>query len=146
MQMLEFVVERGVFYLIHATVANRSAFSAVRTAVDMVKSKLITEQEAIMRLDPFHLQQLVEPIVDPALGNGFGSKLRLCNCVLIIESLGENVLFRKVGRGVPASYGMVCGELVFSSQEAIECRRRGTPCILCLPQSSANDIGGLEVM
>lgn len=54
-------------------------------------------------------------------------------------------MFRKVGKGVPASFGVVSGALVFSSQEAIEFRRKGISCILCLPQSSANDIGGLEV-
>lgn len=66
--MLEFVVEKRLFFLVHATIANRSSLSAVKIAVDMVKGKLINEEEAIMRLDPFHLQRVVEPVIDPQLG------------------------------------------------------------------------------
>ncbi len=61
-------MEKGVFYLIRATTANRSSFAAIRIAVDMAKNKLISEQEAIMRFDPFQLQQLIEPVIEPTLG------------------------------------------------------------------------------
>ena len=75
--MLEFVVEKGLFYLVHASVANRSSLAAVKIAVDMVKSKLITEEEAIMRLDPFHLHRAVEAVVNLQ----FGMHLMISLCV-----------------------------------------------------------------
>lgn len=147
--MLEFVVEKGIFYLVHAAVAQRSAFASIRIAVDMVKHKAISEQEALMRFDPFILQQLIEPIIDPAIsGRPISSPYRRHMAPIVEvpgeELFGERTSYNRVGKGVPASYGAVTGTLVFTSQEAIECRRRGVKCILCLPQSSANDIGGLE--
>ncbi|RYH25277.1 hypothetical protein EON65_15740 [archaeon] len=66
--MLEFVVEKGIFYLVHASNAQRSSHAAIRIAVDMAKNKLISEQEAIMRLEPFHLKHPVERVIDPRLG------------------------------------------------------------------------------
>lgn len=62
-----------------------------------------------------------------------------------IEAIGEGILYRKVGKGIPASSGTVSGMLVFSTMDAIECRRKGVDCILCLPQTSPNDLGGLQV-
>ncbi|RYH25278.1 hypothetical protein EON65_15745 [archaeon] len=66
-------------------------------------------------------------------------------CLTYLEAIGEGILYRKVGKGSPASSGAVSGMLVFSTMDAIECRRKGVDCILCLPQTSPNDIGGLQV-
>ncbi len=121
-QDIEFTVERGKLFLLQTRSAKRTGYAAVRIAVDMVKEGIITEKEAILRVQPSHLDQLLHPMIDPS----------------------EKYDDRIVAKGLPASPGAATGQVVFFAKDAEKWAKEGKEVILLRPETSPEDIGGMH--
>jgi pyruvate,orthophosphate dikinase len=120
MQDIEFTVERGRLWMLQTRTGKRTAQAALKIAVSMVEEGVIDRTEAIRRIEPGSLDQLLHPMLDPA------AKL--------------NVLTR----GLPASPGAASGKIVFSAEEAESCASRGEAVILARVETSPEDIHGMH--
>ena len=119
MQDVEFTVERGHLYLLQTRSAKRTAQAAIRAAVDMVHDSLITQQEAVCRVDPYQLDQLLHPTIDPTAP---------------VDVLAT---------GLPASPGAAVGRVVFDADRAVEHTENGDPVILVRRETNPNDFHGM---
>ena len=119
-QDLEFTIERGKLWMLQTRSGKRTAKAALKIAVDMVDEGLISEAEAVKRIEPTSLDQLLHPMIDPS---------------------AKKELFAKA---LPASPGAASGEIVFSSEEAEKLAALGRPCILCRIETSPEDISGMH--
>ncbi|MGO9391830.1 pyruvate, phosphate dikinase [Rhodoblastus sp.] len=120
MQDMEFTVERGKFWMLQTRNGKRTGRAALRVAVEMATSGLITREEAISRIEPGSLDQLLHPTLDP-------------NAEKII-----------IATGLPASPGAACGEIVFSSDDAETLKAAGHKVILVRVETSPEDISGMH--
>ena len=120
MQDMEFTVERGKLWMLQTREGKRTAPAALKIAVDMANEGLITRDEALLRIDPASLDQLLHPTVDPEIGHA------------ILTS------------GLPASPGAACGEIVFGAEEAMALAGQGRKVILVRVETSPEDIGGMH--
>jgi pyruvate,orthophosphate dikinase len=119
---MEFTVERGTLYLLQTRAAKRTAQAAIRVAVDMVGESLITEREAVNRVDPYQLDQLLHPTIDPAAS---------------VELLST---------GLPASPGAAMGQAVFDADTAVERAGNGDgPVVLVRRETNPDDFHGMVV-
>lgn len=118
-QDFEFTVENGKLFMLQTRIGKRTAFAAVKIAVDMVKEGLITEEEALMRLAPAQIDQLLHPILDP------------------------KVKVDVIARGLPASPGAASGTIIFTAEEAVEKSKKG-PVILVRQETCPDDIHGMD--
>ena len=121
MQDIEFTVERGRLYLLQTRTGKRTGKAAVRIAVDMVREGLLTKEEALLRVDPDQLDQLLHPTVDP----------------------DQEVTV--IAQGLPASPGAAAGQAVFDADTAAERGGRGEPVILVRRETSPDDFHGMVV-
>ncbi len=121
-QDIEFTVERGKLFLLQTRSAKRTGYAAVRIAVDMVKEGIITEKEAILRVQPSHLDQLLHPMIDPS------------------EKYDDKV----IAKGLPASPGAATGQVAFFAKDAEKWAKEGKEVILLRPETSPEDIGGMH--
>jgi pyruvate,orthophosphate dikinase len=120
MQDIEFTVEKGVLYMLQTRSGKRTAPAALKLAVDMCKEGLITKEEAVLRLDPAQLDQLLHPaIADDAVRDVFV-------------------------KGLPASPGAAVGQIVFDSDEAATLAQSGKAVILVRIETSPEDIHGMH--
>jgi pyruvate,orthophosphate dikinase len=124
-QDLEFTVERGRLYMLQTRAAKRSAQAALKTAVDMVHEGLITHEEAVLRVEPDQVQQLLVPrfpaeVVEAARKDG-----------------------RLLAKGLNASPGAAVGKAVFDADRAQELGRAGERVVLVRPETSPDDVHGL---
>ncbi len=122
MQDIEFTVERGKLYILQTRNGKKTPAAAVKIAVDLVKEGLINKQEAVMRVDPADIEKLLHPVFDP-------------------EELKRA---QYIGKGLPASPGAATGKIVFSAEEAEEMAKKGEQVILVRPETSAEDVGGMN--
>jgi len=122
MQDIEFTIERGKLYILQTRNGKRTPAAAVKIAVDLVKEGLIDEQEAIMRVNPSDIEKLLHPVFDP-------------------EDLKKA---QYIGKGLPASPGAATGKVVFSAEEAEKFAEQGEQVILVRPETSAEDVGGMN--
>ncbi|MEP3072184.1 MAG: pyruvate, phosphate dikinase [Maricaulis sp.] len=120
MQDIEFTVEAGRLWMLQTRNGKRTAKAALKIAVDMASEGLITTDEAVMRVDPAQLDQLLHPTLDPE---------------------GERDVLTT---GLPASPGAACGKVVFDSDEAEERRKAGEKVILVRIETSPEDIHGMH--
>ena len=120
MQDLEFTIERGRLWMLQTRSGKRTAKAALKIAVDMADEGLITTTEAVMRVDPAALDQLLHPMIDPKATRDI------------------------LGTGLPASPGAASGEIVFSSDEAEEAKNAGRKVILVRVETSPEDIHGMH--
>jgi pyruvate,orthophosphate dikinase len=120
MQDLEFTIERGKLWMLQTRSGKRTAKAALRIAVDMAAEGLITREEAVSRIDPASLDQLLHPTIDPAAKRDV------------------------VGIGLPASPGAATGEIVFSSDDAEDMKAQGRKVILVRIETSPEDIHGMN--
>ena len=127
MQDLEFTVEKGQLYMLQTRSAKRTAQAAVKVAVDMVAEGLISEQEAVKRVDPFQVYQLLLPRFDEA------EKRRA-------EREG-----RLLAKGLNASPGAAFGKAIFDADRAEVLGKAGTPVVLVRPETSPDDVHGMLV-
>src|SRR5271157_5487340 len=121
-QDFEFTIQDGKLYMLQTRNGKRTGPAAVRIAVDMVGEKLISKQEAVLRVDPQQLDQLLHPVLDPA------SKKSLA----------------KLATGLPASPGAAVGTIVFTAEDAVE-KAKTAPVILVRKETVPDDIHGMEV-
>ncbi|MGA2132531.1 MAG: pyruvate, phosphate dikinase [Bryobacteraceae bacterium] len=121
-QDFEFTIQDGKLYMLQTRNGKRTGPAAVRIAVDMVNEGLINKEEAIQRVDPQQLDQLLHPVLDPA------SKKSLAT----------------IAKGLPASPGAAVGRVVFTADEAVK-QATGGPVILVRAETEPNDIHGMEV-
>ncbi|MFP4466520.1 MAG: pyruvate, phosphate dikinase [Candidatus Goldiibacteriota bacterium] len=119
-QDFEFTIEKGKLYMLQTRTGKRTARAAVRIAVDMVKEKLITKEEAVMRVAPSTLDQLLHPVFDPK------AELQI------------------IAKGLPASPGAATGKAVFTAEEAVEWASRGEATILVRLETCPDDIAGMD--
>jgi pyruvate,orthophosphate dikinase len=119
-QDLEFTIERGKLWMLQTRSGKRTTKAAMKIAVDMVDEGLITENEAVCRIDPTTLDQLLHPTIDPRVRREI------------------------IGSGLPASPGAATGEIVFTAEEAIIAEEEGRKAILVRIETSPEDIHGMH--
>jgi pyruvate,orthophosphate dikinase len=120
MQDIEFTIEKGKLYMLQTRNGKRTAQAAVKIAVDMVKEGLINDKEGVLRVEPSQLDQLLHPSLDPKAAKTV------------------------IAKGLPASPGAACGEVVFSADEAEEAAKIGLKVILVRVETSPEDIHGMH--
>ncbi|MER8908928.1 pyruvate, phosphate dikinase [Mesorhizobium sp. M0854] len=120
MQDLEFTIERGKLWMLQTRSGKRTAKAALKIAVDMARDGLISKEEAVARIDPASLDQLLHPTIDPKAARDI------------------------IGVGLPASPGAATGEIVFSSNDAEEAKAQGRKAILVRIETSPEDIHGMH--
>ena len=120
MQDLEFTVEKGKLWMLQTRAGKRTAKAALRIAVELANEGLIRQDEAVMRIDPASLDQLLHPTIDPDADR------------------------KVIAKGLPASPGAACGEIVFSSDEAEALKAQGRKVILVRIETSPEDIHGMH--
>src|SRR6266850_119959 len=118
-QDLEFTIERGKLWMLQTRSAKRTGEAAVNIAVDMVTERLITKKEAVARVEPRQLEQLLFPRVDP------------------------NAKVTPIAKGVPASPGAASGGAVFDADTAVEWGKQGKAVILVRVETNPNDVHGM---
>jgi pyruvate,orthophosphate dikinase len=119
-QDVEFTIERGRLWMLQTRAAKRTAAAALKIAVDLVGEGLITPDEALLRIDPAALDQLLHPTIDPEAKRDL------------------------VATGLPASPGAASGEIVFTPEEAEGARQQGRKIILVRVETSPEDIHGMH--
>ncbi len=119
-QDFEFTIEDGTLYMLQTRRGQRTAQAAVRIAVDMVGEGLITKEEALLRVEPAQLDQLLHPRIDPSAE------------------------VKVLTRGLAASPGAAVGRIVFDSEEAVEWHARGEKVVLIRPETTPDDIHGMD--
>ena len=122
MQDIEFTIEKGTLYMLQCRVGKRNGVAAVKMATDMYKEKLITADEAIMRVGPNQLVELLLPMFD----------------------LNEELKNKPIAKGLPAGPGAAVGRLVFESSDAVEWASRGEKVILVREETSPEDVDGMH--
>ncbi len=127
MQDLEFTIEKGRLYMLQCRVGKRTGLAAVRIATDMVREGLIDERDALRRVEPQQLAQLLQPVFDPAAKE---------------TAVRDG---RSLARGLNAGPGAATGRIVFSAAAAERWAARGDPVILTRIETSPEDIRGMSV-
>lgn len=120
MQDLEFTIERGKLWMLQTRSGKRTAKAALKAAVDMATEGLISEGEAVARIDPASLDQLLHPTIDPRARRDV------------------------IGSGLPASPGAATGAIVFTSEDAVQAQEEGRKVILVRIETSPEDIHGMH--
>jgi pyruvate,orthophosphate dikinase len=123
---IEFTIQQGVLYMLQCRVGKRTAFAAIRIAVDMVNEKLISDREALRRIEPDQLNQLLRPIFDTAEKS-----------VAVKDG-------KMLAKGLNAGPGAATGRVVFNAQDAEEWAKRGEMVILTRIETSPEDIKGMS--
>jgi pyruvate,orthophosphate dikinase len=122
MQDIEFTIEDGVLYMLQTRVGKRNGPAAVKMAVDMIKEKLISMEEATMRVTPQQLDELLHPMVDPK----------------------AEMSTKPIASGLPAGPGGATGQIVFSSNDAVEWKKDGKHVILVREETNPEDVEGMR--
>ena len=120
MQDIEFTIEDGTLYMLQTRTGKRTATAAIKIAVDMVKEGLIDEKDAVQRIKPEQLDQILHPIIDP------------------------DATVDVIAKGLPASPGAAVGKIVFTPDRAEELAANGEKVLLVRTETSPDDIGGMN--
>ena len=116
---IEFTIEQGKLWMLQTRVGKRTAAAALHIAIEMVKEGLITKEEAVCRVDPEQLDQLLHPQFD------------------------KNATYDVLARGLNASPGAAVGEAVFSAADAVEAEAEGRKCVLVRWETNPDDLAGM---
>jgi pyruvate,orthophosphate dikinase len=127
MQDLEFTVEKGHLYMLQTRAGKRTAQAAVKVAVDMVTEGLISEQEAVKRVEPIQVYQLLLPRFDES------------------EKQKAEEEGKLLAKGLNASPGAATGKAIFDADRAEQLGKAGTPVVLVRPETSPDDVHGMLV-
>ena len=122
MQDMEFTVENGKLYMLQCRNGKRTAQAALQIACDLVDEGMITEQEAVMMIDPRNLDTLLHPQFD-------AKALKAAT---------------PMGKGLGASPGAACGQIVFTAEDAMEWKKAGKKVVLVRLETSPEDITGMK--
>jgi pyruvate,orthophosphate dikinase len=126
MQDMEFTVENGTLYMLQTRTGKRTPAAAFHIAVDMANEKLISKEEALLRIKPEDIERLFYPVIDSKVDK---------------KSLSSKIL----ATGINAVPGAAVGKVVFSAQKAEEWAERGEKVILVRRETSPEDVGGMAV-
>jgi pyruvate,orthophosphate dikinase len=127
MMDIEFTIQEGKLWILQARIGKRTGFAAVKIAVDMVREGLISKNEAILRIDPNQLNQLLRPVFD------------------INEKRKAVEGGRLLAKGLNAGPGAASGIITFNAHDAVEMASKGNKVILVRIETSPEDIKGLNV-
>jgi pyruvate,orthophosphate dikinase len=119
---IEFTIENGRFWMLQCRVGKRNGPAAVRMAVDMLKEKLIKKEEAVTRVTPDQLDELLHPIIDPK---------------------AEKAI-KPMAKGLPAGPGGAVGQIVFTAQSAVDWKKSGKDVILVREETNPEDVEGMR--
>jgi pyruvate,orthophosphate dikinase len=122
MQDIEFTIEKGKLFMLQCRIGKRNGVAAVRIATDMFAEKLITAPEAIKRVQPNQLVELLLPMLDPK----------------------AEIEIKPIAKGLPAGPGGAKGRAVFTSEEAVAWAGRGEKVILVREETSPEDVNGMH--
>ncbi len=122
MQDIEFTIENSKLYMLQTRVGKRNGPAAVKMAMDMLKEKLISKEEAAMRVTPSQLDELLHPMVDPQ----------------------AELALKPIAKGLPAGPGGATGQIVFSSNDAVEWTKAGKQVILVREETNPEDVEGMR--
>lgn len=123
MQDIEFTIEKGRLFMLQTRTGKRTGPSAVKVAVDMVKSKLITPEKAVLRVTPAQLDELLHPMLD----------------------IEEERKAKKMAKGLPAGPGGATGMAVFTADDAAAWAKEGKKVILVREETSPEDVHGMHI-
>ena len=126
MMDVEFTIQDGTLYMLQCRVGKRTAFAAIKIAVDMVGERLISDKEALQRIEPDQLNQLLRPVFDLKEKDAAGKSGRL------------------LAKGLNAGPGAATGRVVFNAPDAEAWRKRGEQVILTRIETSPEDIKGMD--
>lgn len=119
---IEFTIQEGTLYMLQCRVGKRNGPAALKMALEMYKEKLIPKEEAIMRVKPEQLDELLHPIVDPAV----------------------EMTTKAITKGLPAGPGGAAGQVVFSAADAVAWAKKGNKVILVRDETNPEDIEGMR--
>jgi pyruvate,orthophosphate dikinase len=119
---IEFTIQEGKLYMLQCRVGKRNGPAAVKMAIDMYKEKLISKEEAIMRVQPSQLDEFLHPIVDPV----------------------AELSHKPIAKGLPAGPGGASGQVVFSANDAVQWANNGKKVILVRDETNPEDIEGMR--
>jgi len=122
MQDIEFTIEDGQLYMLQCRIGKRNGPAAVRMAVEMVKEKMIKPEEAVTRVTPKQLDELLHPIIDPKAEKEAKS----------------------LGSGLPAGPGGAAGQIVFTAEDAVKWHQDGKQVILVREETNPEDVEGMR--
>jgi len=122
MQDIEFTIENEKLYMLQTRVGKRNGPAAIRTAVDMVKEGLITKEEAVMRVTPAQLDELLHPMIEPA----------------------NEKTIKPIAKGLPAGPGAATGMAVFTANDAEQWAHNGKQVVLVREETSPEDVHGMH--
>ena len=123
MQDMEFTVENNKLFMLQTRNGKRTAAAAVKIAVDMVEEGLIDERDAVSRIEPAQIDQLLHPTFDP--------------------EAEKNA--KDIAKGLPASPGAACGKIYFHAADAVEAANNGEKVVLVRQETSPEDLAGMVV-
>lgn len=126
MQDIEFTMEDNKLWMLQTRTGKRTGFAAVRIAVDMVEERIISKEEALLRIEPDQLNQLLRPIFNQADKERAAKEGRI------------------LAKGLPAGPGAATGRIVFHAEDAEAGKKRGERVILCRIETSPDDIRGMD--
>ncbi|MFA4851803.1 MAG: pyruvate, phosphate dikinase [Bacteroidales bacterium] len=119
---IEFTIQDKKLYMLQCRVGKRNGPASVRMALDMLKEKLITKEEAVIRVQPNQLDELLHPILDPK----------------------AELITKPIAKGLPAGPGGATGQIVFNSADAVEWKKKGKQVILVREETNPEDIEGMR--
>lgn len=119
---IEFTIQDGRLYMLQCRVGKRNGPAAVKMALDMYEEKLITKEEAVLRVDPHQLDELLHPVLDPAVEKKT----------------------KPAAKGLPAGPGGASGQIVFNSEDAVAWAKKGKTVILVREETNPEDIEGMR--
>lgn len=122
MQDMEFTIQQKTLYILQTRNGKRTGPAALKIAVDMVKEKMISKEEALFRVTPAQLDQLFHPMINPKVKKTLGA----------------------IAKGLNASPGAATGQIVFTADEAEEWVKEGKKVLLVRKETSPEDIGGMD--
>jgi pyruvate,orthophosphate dikinase len=122
MQDIEFTIEKDRLFMLQCRVGKRNGPAAVRMSMDMLKEKLISKEEAIIRVTCAQLDELLHPVVDPK------------------SEMSKKIL----AKGLPAGPGGATGQIVFSAFDAVEWKKQGKKVILVREETNPEDVEGMR--
>jgi pyruvate,orthophosphate dikinase len=122
MQDIEFTIQQGKLWMLQCRVGKRNGPAAVRMAVDMLREKLIKKEEAVMRVTPSQLDELLHPIIDPQVEKEH----------------------KPLAKGLPAGPGGATGQVVFTAPNAVEWKKQGKKVILVREETNPEDVEGMR--
>ena len=119
---IEFTIQDGTLYMLQCRVGKRNGPAAVKMALDMYKERLISKEDAVIRVHPDQLDELLHPIIDPAV----------------------ELTTKSITKGLPAGPGGASGQVVFSAKDAVAWAKQGKRVILVRDETNPEDIEGMR--